>query len=185
MGVIQSYLRALVHGPWHYVGLNITNLHMEKVITQVLTALKYGTLLSDMAGILLRASMEDMKQEMGLHGDLFTMPLEVQHLVTESWIKNVWLSCQRYEIQIQMPENELAPPCINNIEINCLFLQNRYCTKELRVLNQCHMYLHAFWLLDLCNGSGTEIHDSAWTSEGICDSPWCWPVSAQPSAGEW
>jgi len=152
-----------VHGPWCYARLNIPNLHTEQIIIQVLTVLKYGTLLLEMMGILLRAAppLEDMTHEMGLQGELFNMPLEVQHLVTESWIKNIWLACQQYKIQIQMLQHEPNLPCINDIKITHLFLQNSYRADKLRVLNQCCMHLHTLWLSDLSQGwvqTSTNMH---------------------------
>jgi len=163
-----------VHGPWWYAGLNLPNLHTEQIIIQVLMVLKYGTQLADMTGILLQASMEDMTLKTGLQGDIL-----------DSWIKSIWLACQQYKIQIHSLPHDHDLPCINDIELTHLFLQHSYCANDLKVLNQCQMHLHAFWVSDICTGLGTKLNEFAWTGKGTCESAWHWLVTMRPSAGEW
>jgi len=179
--VVRIYPRALVHRPERYAGLKILHLYTEQLITQVVTVLKYGTLPSNTTVVLLCASIEGMKLETGLQGELFDTPICVQHLLTKSWIKNVW----KHNIQMQMSQHDGSLPHKYDSKITWLFLQNGYCAEELHLLNQCHMHLHAFWLLVICTGSVKDLSKFTWTGKGICELPWLWPVTVQPSTGKW
>jgi len=52
-------------------------------------------------------------------------------------------------------------------------------------LNCCRMHLHAFWLSDLCIGSGELIDTGLWESHVPCHSPWQWPKSIPPSQSDY
>jgi len=55
LGVNRNFPRAVAQGPVTYQGLNLPNLHTEQLIAHILTILKYGNLLDDPTGSLIRA----------------------------------------------------------------------------------------------------------------------------------
>jgi len=108
------------------------------------------------------------------------------HLITESWIKNIWLACQKCDIHLQINIQNLYPCRMQDIKITGLFLQYGYWMRgELQVLNQCQLYLQAIWLSDICTGLGQHICKFAWKGDGKCESKYWWPLMAHPSKGEW
>ncbi len=70
---------------------------------------------------------------------------------------------------------QLQPNCLHDMELMCTFVQHRYRGQELGNLKCCHMFVHAIWLLDICNGMGTEILTDCWAGSHPLDSPYCWP----------
>jgi len=52
-------------------------------------------------------------------------------------------------------------------------------------LNRCHMHLHAFWVSDLCTGTGDALLSSFEAPCAPCQSPWLWPKTIVPSASDW
>jgi hypothetical protein len=54
-------------------------------------------------------------------------------------------------------------------------------TDDLLALNQCQLFLHAYHVSDLTDGSGQVITEDAW--RGICFQSW--PQQANPSRKDW
>jgi len=52
-------------------------------------------------------------------------------------------------------------------------------------LNKCRMHLHAFWVSDLCTGTGDALISGAETSRAPCPSIWLWPKTLSPSVSDW
>jgi len=71
LGINRNFPRAVAHGPVMYHGLNLPNLHMEQLVTHILTMLKYGMLSGDPTGFLIRSSCELLRLEAGVRGPLF------------------------------------------------------------------------------------------------------------------
>jgi len=71
-GFIQSFPKAIVHGPWQWGRLNIPNLYMEQLISHIHMILKFGGQLEEITGSLLQASWEALQLEAGLAGNIST-----------------------------------------------------------------------------------------------------------------
>jgi len=56
-----------------------------------------------------------------------------------------------------------------------VFVQHRYRGQELSVLNQCHMFLQAIWVSDICDDTGKEVLKDAWDRGHPMESPFQWP----------
>jgi len=93
-GVVQTFPRALVHGPLHHGGLDIPHLYMEQIVAHTRTILRYGLNKTDPTGFLIHMTAEAMQLEVGINGKLLAVPLILQDHVMDLWIKHVWVSTQ-------------------------------------------------------------------------------------------
>jgi len=57
--------------------------------------------------------------------------------------------------------------------------------QNLTELNQCHMYLQAIFLSNICNGMGTAINPQMLEGKVQCPSIYEWPKTDKPSPTEW
>jgi len=182
IGCVRSMPRAVVHGPLNRAGLNIPNLYTEQAVTQLVMLLWFGSCQDNQTGTLLRALAEQMKLETGLVGEPLSTPGLYTPLVMDTWLKRLWLDCLRYQIEIQTDLHQLTPPRTQDVELMRLFVNYGYRGQELRELNWCRMSLHAIWLSDICDGSGSAILEDYWKGQGSITSPYRWPPTiTQPA----
>jgi len=109
IGCIQTMPRIVVHAPISLVGLNILNLYMEQLVTQLLMLLQYGSQLEEMMCILIWALAEAMKLESSLAGEVLATPLIFEGLITDTWLKQLWIDLLKYGITIQMDLPDFQP----------------------------------------------------------------------------
>jgi len=170
IGCVQSMPRAVIHGPLEFSGLNIPNLYTEQAITQIVMLLWHGQCLSEQTGILIRALAEAMQLETGLGIEPLQTPGIFEPLITNTWLKLLWLNCLHYQIVIQTDLQLAHPSWVNDIELMHVFAQHGYRGQELRELNWCRMSLHAIWISDICDGTGTEVLADCWYGKGSIES---------------
>ncbi len=126
IGCIRSMPRAIIHGPLEMAGLNIPNLYMEQAITQIVMLLRHGRCLSEQTGILLRALTKAMQFETGLAIEPLQTPGIFEPLITNTWLKCLWLDCLHYQIVIQTDLSLAQPHWVHDIELMCIFAQHGY-----------------------------------------------------------
>jgi len=135
-GIVRTYPRPLVYGPNRYAGLDIPNLHTEQTILHALQLLSLPDP-TDVTAFLLRSCRDFMHIKLGWAGELLDAPPCLQHLVTSSWLKHIWLTLNSFNIHIHTGVY-LSPPQQGDLEIMRLFLQNGYQEPDvLMSLNQC------------------------------------------------
>jgi len=98
--VICTFPRALTRGPLEYGGLEIPHLYMEQIIAHIHTILRYRPDKDDPTGLLLHATGEAMRLELGCGGELLAAPLILAENVTNSWIKHMWMSTWECDITL-------------------------------------------------------------------------------------
>jgi len=109
VGCLWMMPRAVVHGPLHYAGLNVPNLYTKQFLAQLIMVLWYGRLLDNTTGVLIQTTMESMKPKMGLSGKFFQTPLTFEHLMTDTWIRQLWMDCVHDNIVIFTDIVDFAP----------------------------------------------------------------------------
>jgi len=175
IGCNRSMPRSLVHGPLGYAGLNLPHLYTEQAVTQLTLLMRYGSHPTDHTGLLLRAVAEAMQLETGIVGELLQTSGIFAPLVTDTWLKRLWLDCLRYHIEIQTDLPTIPPRRLQDIELMRVFTNNGYRGQELSDLNRCRMSLHAIWLSDICDGTGTEVLADYWNGIQPTSSTYSWP----------
>jgi len=92
--------------------------------------------------MLIHAMVEALNFECGIQGEFTEIPIIYQDLVTNSWIKRIWLQCKQVDIHLSTNIHDFSPQHYNDIEITRLFVMNGYGGKDLSILNHCQMFLH-------------------------------------------
>jgi len=184
-GIIRSFPRALVHGPWRWGGLNVPNLHTEQLVTHIHTILKFGGNLQDMTGNLLQASYEVLRLESGLSGNVFDLPECAYTYITKTWLLHTCEICKEFQIRIEGMDEDFLPPRVNDVEIMRVFIRAGYRSKELEALNRCRMYTKDIFLSDICNATGTQLEQHRWTHAIPGESTYTWPYYPKPTPTEW
>jgi len=174
----------LVHSPSWYASLDIPNLHTEQTILHILQVLCLPDV-EDITAFLLHTCSKSTRLKLGWVGKLFDAPTSLQQAVTPLWLKHIWLTTQSLDIRIHTGL-VCPPPCQGDIEIMRLFLQQGFHDMDtLLLLNCCRMYLHAFWVLDLCNGTGDSLVSRSEEDHTPLQTPWQWPKAIAPSQLDW
>jgi len=123
--------------------------------------------------------------ETDLARDLFHTPQLFQTLNTSSWIKNIWVTSQTPNIQLQLGRN-IELPHFGDIKMMCLFVSHDFCSpSELGSFNCCQMYLCVFWVSAICTGTGNIINNQFWHKLQPRVSTGTWPQLEKPSGGDW
>jgi len=153
-GVVQTFPRALVHGPLDYRGLDIPKLFTEQIIAHVTTILCYGPDQQDPTGFLLHTTGEAMQLEVGYNGEFLAAPLILANNVTNSWLKHIWLSTQEVDVLVLTAFADIPLQRYGDIELMRLFVHTGWQQPNLHMLNHCRMFLRVFLLSDIVTGSG-------------------------------
>jgi len=104
-----------------------------------------------------------MQLELSLAGEIFDAPTCLQVVVTQSWLKHIWLTGKSFDISMHLGIQHILPLWLGDIELMRIFLQHGYQKpEELCSLNCCHTFLHAFWLSDICTGARDSIDTHIW-----------------------
>jgi len=177
IGCVHSMPQAIVHGPLEWAGLNVPNLYTEQLTTQLTILLCHSLRMDETTRILIRALAEAMQLEMGLAGKVMETPGVFKPVITDTWLKWLWLDCLCYDLHIQMDIQKLQPNCSNDMELMQAFIQHGYRGQELCDLNWCHMFLQVIWVSDICDGTGKEILMEAWEGQQPMDLPFHWPMT--------
>jgi len=78
-----------------------------------------------------------MKLEVGLSGEIMMTPGLFESIVTDTWLKQLWLDCLHYGLHIQTDRTEFQPQQSNDIELMRVFAQRGYQGQDLCILNLC------------------------------------------------
>jgi hypothetical protein len=80
-----------VYGPIEYQGLGIPDLYTSQELSHIERILKYSHLDDDITRQLIRASVEQLKPEIGCNGPTLSLPYEdFAKLATNCWIRQTW-----------------------------------------------------------------------------------------------
>jgi hypothetical protein len=87
-GTTRTFPRALVYGPIEYQGLGIPDLYTSLGISHIERILKHSHLDDDITSQLIRASVEQLKLEIGCNGPTVSLPYEdFAKLAINCWIR--------------------------------------------------------------------------------------------------
>jgi hypothetical protein len=161
MGVCRNYPRALVFSPTKYSGIGIKHIHTLQEIAWIKDIIQH---VHDKTttGQLYQTTLEHLILEVGVNTNLTLVDFSKYNiLATNSLIKSTWGFL--YENQITIEHNITVPKnTVNDIPIMLQFIQLPTTSEELVALNQCHLYLQAYFVSDLATASGETLSYHAW-----------------------
>ena len=151
----KSLPHAALYGSINEGGLNIHHfyitqglMHIEKFVQYIAT--------DSITGRLLRVSVEAAQLEVGIGRDLFSLDFDqCGHLMTETWIKNLWQFSHEFHIKvINRTINLPLPQREGDVFLMEAFIEQGYTNTQLQILNRCRLYLGVMLLSEVMTGSG-------------------------------
>jgi len=140
--IMSSFPQAILHAPYEYFGLGITNLYHKQDIQHILSLLRYGPNLDDTTGKLIHLGLETLHLKLGLNGQPLSHDWHALHqLVTLTCFSHTWQFMTEHNIRIEMSTPEIPLSRENDKLIMAIFFQAGICSKELATLNWCCIYL--------------------------------------------
>jgi len=176
-GIVRTLPRALVHGPLQYGGLDLPDLHTEQTAAHIKTLLRFGNKCDHPTGFLLHAMAEALRLELGYNGELFSAPAELSANLTDSWITHLWRIAHESQLMLLLDFESPSPGRVNDVELMRLFIDSGQQQPHLKLLNECRMFLHAFYLSDIVDATGSRIQGHCWEVQHPCSSELNWPRS--------
>jgi hypothetical protein len=161
MGVYRNFPRAIVFSRLTHAGIGIKHIHTLQEIARLKDILQH-TYSRSTTGLLYKASLEYLILEIGMGTNLTIIDYnKYQSLATNSLIKSNWQFINRHQItlhhDIKVPANTtddlLLMPTLCKLQPTI---------EELESLNQCHLYLQAYYVSDLSTVSGKQLSHHAW-----------------------
>jgi len=183
-GFVRSFARAIVHCPWQWGGLNILNLYMQVIAhfthsTEVWWTIRWHHRQPNSSII------GSTNTQSSLVGDPATFLDTIQDYITRTWVANTWMACQRANKQIIRVQSQFRPKRLCNTKLMQLFIWHGYRKNKLAGLNQCLMYIHAIFILDICTATGDVLKQYMWKQPTQITSQYLWLVIPKPTPSEW
>jgi len=167
-GIVRTLPRALVHGPLQYGGLDLPDLHTEQTVMHLKMLLRFGNDGNHPTGFLLQATAEALRLELGYNGELFSAPAELSANLTDSWITHLWRTMHESHLMVLSDFTSPPPGRVNDVELMRLFIDSGQRQPHLKLLNECQMFLQAFYLSDIVDATGSRIQGSCWEVQHPC-----------------
>jgi hypothetical protein len=156
-GIPRTFPRSVLYGPTERQGFGIVHPWHRQGILHLQTCLSHATR-PTITGQLIRASMEQARLELGLPGMLTDHSYQyVGRLLTDCWLKSVWCFCDQAGISFR---DSLQPLRLRRHHDQFLiqaFSNSGFRSGDLRILNECRLYLRIVTLSDICTVDGTRI----------------------------
>ena len=150
----RNFCRKTLRAPGGFLGLNFPCLYHSQVIAHMECLLRHGGQ-STITGRLLEGSIEVAKAELGLPGKLFSHSASnLSHLITHSWIRDIWHEIQDNEITFSEQTPDLQVKRENDQFIMKAALELELSPLQLRMINKCRIHLQVTTFSDLCSGDG-------------------------------
>jgi len=135
-GYMRSFLRALLQAPYKYFGLGITNLYHGQGIQHLLALLHHGLNPDDITGKLLCISLETMRIELGVNGQIFAQDWESLNLLTTTtWLSHTWKFQNKHGIWIEMTTPNIPLSREGDKLLTAAFYHAGICSNKLAMLN--------------------------------------------------
>jgi hypothetical protein len=149
-GIARTFPRGLVYGPIEYQGLGIPNLYISQGISHIERILKYSHLDDDITGQLIRASVEQLKLEIGCNGPTLSLPyVHFSKLATKCWIRQTWQFMDAYQIRIEDTSPDFSLSRANDELLIPLFHETGIRDDQLHRLNLCRLFLQVLTISDI------------------------------------
>ena len=169
------------------MGLELPCLYTTQVIEHVDCLLRHGGT-DTITSQLLDGTIELAKVEVGNSDERFASSFDnYGHLLTKSWIKDVWYELHTHQIQVKKKTDLLRLLRDNDVFLTEQFLVKGYPKSHLGLLNQCRLYLWVTTQFDITSGDGcyllphvTQRHNPLQHFSSLQ-----WPHQEYPSEKAW
>ncbi len=106
-------------------------------------------------------------------------------LTTSSLVKSTWHFLFTYGLTLTHDIN-IPPLHLYDQPIMQLIPMVKPSQLELACINRCWLYLRAYYVSDIADGSGTKISDDAWDGKrSVNNRAHSWPSQGQPTRSDW
>ena len=140
--------------PWHWQELH----HLLDLVEQINAQNSLGSQY--------QITMEQLRFELGHPGHITDVaPDTMSKCATKSLVKSLWSFCYQYNIGLKDTFPQLQLSREEDEFIMPLFVKGGFTPEELKVLNECRMFLHAITLADITVADGRTLHPQSY--EGV------------------
>ena len=180
-GIACSFPHAVLYGPTLHQGLGLMHPFHFQELEHLETILRCGN--SDgTTGKLIQLCIENMRLELGMPGHITDLDYSKLHLcATDSWIKTVWKYSWEKGLTLSDKMSPLPLRRTNDRHLMDVFWEAGHSPEELKMLNQCRMFLHAITLADVTSANGQEITEQAWNGQPLDNVTHAIPFPRNPS----
>ena len=185
-GICQKLQKEAVHGPLRYQGLGLNHIKITQDASHLET-IRQHIWRDTPTSNLIMASLEELRLEVGLGGNLFAHPFSpFRNAATDCWLLNTWKFISQHPFAYQESGSYQDLQCEGDQFIMQLFLDCGYSGESLRKLNSCRMHLEATTVSDLTTGDGKRMLASQWHGHRIPHtSRYNWPTQPRPRPTTW
>jgi hypothetical protein len=190
MGYVRTFPRDIVYAPKELMGIGIMHPWFHQELTHIETCLQED-IAKTITGDLLRASSEQMKLEIGLSshiGEVTSETKKALSLATDCWLKTVHDFASHHGLRLEDTTPNLVPRRDEDKFLMEEFIRFGYQGADLRMLNECRMFLKTVCLSELVTADGERIDEWAWkgTKKEQSLNQYQWPrIQTRLSNGHW
>ena len=149
-GIVRTFPRDILYAPDQFSGMGIMHPYYTQYFRHLDLVLK-ETITPSITSNLLYATTEQLRLEIGIPCENGEWQLsDFNRCLTDSWMKELLLFCEDHDITIQDTCATLEKQTTNDLFLMQAFRDANYASHDLRILNECRMYLQSITLSDLC-----------------------------------
>jgi ribonuclease HI len=180
--------RSIIHGPIKFGGVNLPHVYTYQCIGQL--ELFLGHIRSqDKTSELIMISISNLQLIVGSSTSFFNLPFpQYAKWVIPGWLTSLWKFLHRVNFSLQIKRQWTPiPQRENDIMLMDFFLSLKYKPHDLKILNQCRIYLQVFSLTDITSADGKQIlpHSKAGQLGQDRKSSLTWPTQQRPTKKAW
>ena len=189
MGCNRNIPRVYRYAPVDVQGLGLPHLYTLQGVAHIKSVLAKMTK-DQRTSALLVAQLEYLALEMGNMNNIFSLEYcKWKKFTTSTWMTSTWEFCDKYSIYLDGPRVISHPQRDNDILIMCKILefQHHFTDLQLRLVNQCRIFLRLMYLSDMVSGDGKCIEECFLQGQMPVDrkSMWQWSYQNKPSTEAW
>ena len=184
LGYNRHLPRAVVFGSSKFGGLNLKHLYIDqgtKHVTQFIKYYRNGGSIGD----LLKISLQWLRLIAGFSFCPLAQPQPNYHHIDDRWYTTTIRFL--YECKASIQTNDTIRIFCRHHD-SCLMEDFLLCDpppRDLKVLNQCRLFLRVSTLSDICSSDGRTITRQCWEGLHPVHSTLLWPKQDKPASSSW
>ena len=189
LGLPRRLPRAILFSSKEFMGFGFPDLWFLQAYHHISTCLDHGNSPNtNPTGALLRETSETLRLELGLPGSPFLYDFSIfSKCTTKCYLHTVWDFCTQSGFELRDGLSDLAISRDGDIFLMEAFSLLRYTATQLRILNQCRLYLKVELLSDLVTGDGLSLHPGSLDVHEPRGNrqEYDWPRQPKPNKAAW